>query len=117
MKKSPSSSFSPAAAILTGGLLFTGPASAVTIFSEGFEGGPGPGNIFAMPIYTYAQNYTQTNALTPPRGANYGTGPAAASATLTAGSRTLLTGGISAAQIDAGSVGYDFSAQFSSYRF
>jgi hypothetical protein len=106
-----------AAAILTGGLLFTGPAHAALVFSEGFEGGGGAGNnAFSMPIYTYASNYTLTNGLTPAGGLNYGTGTALATNAFTGGSHSLTIGGITGVQIDAGLANYDFSAQFSTYR-
>jgi hypothetical protein len=119
MKKTPVRSHSSSAAILAGGLLFTGPVGAVTIFSEGFEGGPGAGNAFAMPTYAYSQNYTMPgNAGS---GINYGHGGAGVNGsvstnTFPGGSHTLLTGGITAGQIDAGLASYSFSAQFSTYR-
>lgn len=114
MKKNHSAhSFSPAAAILTGGLLFTGPASAAVVFSEDFESA---GNAFSMPIYTYAENYTQTNGLTPGGGIQYATGGTGPSNLWNAGTRTLVTGGITGTQIDAGQTSYNFYAQFSAYR-
>jgi MYXO-CTERM domain-containing protein len=105
---------SSAAAILAGGVLFTGPASGAVIFSEGFEGV----NAFGMGTYAYASNYTQPN---PAGGLLYGKAGAGipgqvstnsfplAPISLTAGS------GVSAAQIDSGSAAYDFRGQFSSY--
>jgi MYXO-CTERM domain-containing protein len=105
------------AAILAGGVLFTGPASGAVIFTEGFEGV----NAFGMGTYAYASNYTQPNTLTPPGGLFYGKAGAGtpgqvstnnfplAPISLTAGS------GVSAAQIDSGSAAYDFRGQFSSY--
>ena len=105
----------PAAAILAGGLLFSGPAHAAVIMSEGFEGGGGAGNVFSMPIYTYAQNYTLPNGLTPAGGTTYATGGSGPSNTHNGGSYSLLTGGITAVNIDGGQTTYDFSAQFSTY--
>ncbi len=121
MKKTPLRPISSsAAAILSGGILFTGPASAAVIFSEGFEGGGGAGNAFSMPVYTYAQNYTMPAI--PGSGTTYAHGGAGVNGSISTntfpGPNVSLTGGtgFSAAQIDGGLVSYDLSAQFSTYR-
>jgi hypothetical protein len=114
-----SSSLASAAAILAGGVLFTGPANAAIVFSEDFEGI----NAFGMGTYMYSQNYTLPNYLTPGGGLLYGNGgtgitgqvstnsfPLPAPLSLTAGT------GISSAQIDAGLAAYDFRGQFSTYK-
>ena len=101
-----------AAAILAGGLLFTGPASAAVVFSEDFEGGT---NIFGMGTYTYTQGYTQPNTGVPDGGLQYAHGSAAASAVFSGGDVSLITGGITGAAIDAGNANFSFSAQFSGF--
>jgi len=118
-KKLRATSSASAAAILAGGVLFSGPASAALIFLEDFE----TVNAFGMSTYAYSQNYTLPNSLTPPGDAKYatsGTGINGQVSTnffplpplsLTAGS------GVSAGQIDSGAASYDFRAQFSTYRF
>jgi hypothetical protein len=121
-KKLPRSSSSTAcaAAILAGGVLFTGPAaSAAIVFSEDFEGI----NAFGMPTYAYSQNYTLPNALTPDGGLRYGHGGPGVNGQASTNFFPLLTPisltvgtGVSAAQIDAGQATYDFRAQFSTYR-
>jgi uncharacterized protein (TIGR03382 family) len=103
-----------AAAILAGGVFFTGPATAAVIFSENFEGV----NVFGMNTYTYAQNYTMPNAA---GDVAYGNGGAGVNGGVSTnsfpGGNISLTGasGVSAAQIDAGLVAYDFSGQFTSW--
>jgi hypothetical protein len=106
-------------AILAGALSFIGDAAAAVAFSENFEGAT---NIFVAPTYNYASNYTQPNGLTPVGAAKYMHGgpgtPGAASTNIfvaTGDPYTLITGGIVAAQIDAGQVLYNFYAQFSTY--
>lgn len=109
-----------AAAILSGAFAFTGEADAVVILTETFEG---PDNVFAMSTYNYSQNYTLPNNLNPGGGLTYGHGgPGTTNAVSTntfsssANPYTLLTGGITATQIDDGLVLFNFSAQFSTYR-
>jgi hypothetical protein len=104
-------------AILAGALTFMGNASAVTIFSEGFEGGSGAGNAFGAGTYAYSLNYTLPNTLTPSGGTTYGTGDAAATTLRPAANSpfSLLTGGITGPAIDAGTIVYSLSAQFSTY--
>jgi hypothetical protein len=107
-------------AILAGALTFMGNASAVTIFSEGFEGGSGAGNAFNAPTYAYSLNYTLPNSLTPAGGNTYATGVSGVDTnTLTAAGSpfSLEVGGIAGSQIDAGLVVFSLSAQFSTYRF
>jgi hypothetical protein len=113
-----SSASASAAAILAGGVLFSGPASATIIFSEGFEG---PTNAFGMSTYAYSQNYTMPNPFGGDlRYATCGAGVNGQVSTnvfqlprlsLTAGS------GVSSGQIDSGSASYDFRSDFSTYRF
>jgi hypothetical protein len=121
-KKLPRSASSTAcaAAILAGGVLFTGPAaSAAIIFSEDFEG---PVNAFGMPTYAYSLNYTLPNALTPGGGLLYGHGGPGVDGQASTNFFPLLPisltvgSGVSAAQIDAGTATYDFRGQFSTYR-
>jgi hypothetical protein len=106
-------------AILAGSLTFMGSAQAVTLLSEGFEGA---GNVFGAGTYNYAQNYTMPNLLTPAGGLKYmkggsGVTGAASTNTFSAGSLSLLSGGITAAQIDGGTITYNLYSQFSTYRF
>jgi hypothetical protein len=114
----PSTSAASAAAILAGGVLFTGPASAAVLLTEGFEGGT---NVFGMGTYAYAQNYTLPNYLTPGGGLLYGKAGAGISGQVSTNNFPLapisLTSGtgFSTAQIDAGSAAYNFGAQFSTY--
>ena len=110
MKYPHSDSSFPAAAILAGGLLFSGPAaSAAVLLTEGWEGGT---NVFATPTYNYSTNYTQPNGLTPAGGLVYGKGgagiPGAASTNFYPVPAISLTAGtgISTAQIDAGSAAF-----------
>jgi hypothetical protein len=125
MKKNPrlpssSSSTASAAAILAGGVLFTGPACAAVVFTENFELG---GNAFGIGTYAYSQNFTMPNYLAPAGGLAYGnpgagsTG-AVSTSTFPLAPISLTTGsGVSAAQIDSGAAAYDFRAQFSTWRF
>lgn len=122
-KKHPRSSSSSAyaAAILAGGVLFTGPATNATIvFSEDFESAA---NAFGMPTYAYSQNYTLPNYLAPSGGLQYATGgngvngqvstnPFALPAPLSLTQGT----GVTANQIDNALASFDFRAQFSTYR-
>jgi hypothetical protein len=96
-----------------------GSAQAATILSENFEGGV---NVFGAGTYTYAQNYTMANLLTPGGGLRYMNGGAGvpgqvSTNTFSAGSLSLLSGGIGAAQIDSGQISYNLYSQFSTYRF
>jgi len=109
---------STAAAILAGGLLFSGPtASAAVVFTEDFEGAT---NQFGMPTYAYADNYTQPNALTPAGGLNYAHGGAGVSGGISFNdfgpiAATLLVDGVDTILIDAGQATYNFYGQFSTY--
>ena len=121
-KKLPRSSSSTAcaAAILAGGVLFTGPAAnAAVVFSEDFE----LANAFGMPTYAYSQNYTMPNALPPGGGLLYATSGLGINGQVSTNNFPLLTpisltvgSGVTAAQIDAGQATYDFRAQFSTFR-
>ena len=106
-------------AILAGAFSFAGSVGAATLFSENFDGA---GNIFSAPTYAYSLNYTLANGLTPGGGLNYmHGGPGILNSvstnvfTASTSPATLLTGGITAGSIDAGSVSYDLYAQFSTY--
>ena len=109
---------STAAAILAGGLLFSGPtASAAIVFSEDFEGAT---NQFGMPTYAYADNYTQPNALTPGGGLNYGFGGPGINGSVSTNTfgpiaASLLVDGVTTVLIDAGQATYNFYGQFSTY--
>jgi hypothetical protein len=116
MKKTGMSSAPSAAAILAGGVLFTGPAArAAVILSEDWEGAT---NVFSTPTYNYSSNYTQPN---PGGGLVYGKGGAgttgAPSTNFYPGPSLSLTAGtgLSTTEIDSGSAAYDFRGQFSSY--
>jgi len=104
-----------AAAILAGGVFFTGPTSAAVIFSEDFEGV----NAFSMSTYAYSQDYTLPNLSGGLLYGNGGTGPAGGGTNTFQGGNVSLTGasGVSAAQIDGGLAGYDFRGQFSTWTF
>ena len=96
-----------------------GTAQAVTLLSEGFEG---VANTFGASTYTYAANYTMPNLLVPGGGTQYmkgGPGVTGQVSTnvFSAGSLSLLTGGITGGQIDGGSISYNLYSQFSSYLF
>lgn len=117
MKKQSCIPSSTAAAILAGGLIFSGPASAALVFTEDFDGAT---NQFGMSTYAYSMNYTQPNGLTPGGGVNYahgGNGVAGSVSTNTFGplSASLLVDGLSTVLIDAGLGTYSFYAQFSTY--
>lgn len=106
-------------AILAGAFSFAGSVGAATLFSENFDGA---GNIFSAPTYAYSLNYTLANALIPGGGLNYMHGGAGISGsvstnvfTASTSPASLLTGGITGAAIDAGSVSYNLYAQFSTY--
>lgn len=106
-------------AILAGSFSFLGTAQAVTLLSEDFEGA---NNLFSAGTYTYAANYTMPNLLNPGGGLNYmkggpGISGSVSTNVLTASSSplSLLTGGITGAQIDGGVIGYNLYAQFSTY--
>ena len=106
-------------AILAGSLTFMGSAQAATILSENFEG---TANVFGAGTYNYAQNYTMPNLLTPLGGLRYmkagaGITGQVSTNTFSAGSLSLLGGGILASQIDAGQINYNLYSQFSTYRF
>jgi hypothetical protein len=105
-------------AILAGSLTFMGSAQAATILSETFEGAA---NLFGASTYNYAQNYTMPNLLSPGGGLKYMRGGAGITGqistnTFSAGSLSLLSGGILASQIDAGQISYNLYSQFSTYR-
>ena len=105
-------------AILAGSLTFMGSAQAATILSENFEGAV---NVFGASTYTYAQNYTMPNLLSPGGGLRYMNGGAGINGqvstnTFSAGSLSLLSGGILSGQIDAGLISYNLYSQFSTYR-
>jgi len=106
-------------AILAGSFSFMGNAQTVTLISEGFEGA---GNIFGTGTYNYSQNYTMPNLLLPAGGLKYMNGGAGINGsvstnifTATGSPLSLLTGGITAGEIDGGSVSYNLYAQFSTY--
>jgi hypothetical protein len=106
-------------AILAGSLTFMGTAQAVTLLSENFEGAV---NVFGAGTYNYSANYTMANLLVPGGGLKYMKGGPgvlnqASTNTFSAGSLSLLTGGITGAQIDGGSVSYNLYSQFSTYLF
>lgn len=97
-----------------------GTAQAVTLLSEGFEGGA---NVFGAPTYNYSSLYTMPNLLTPAGGLKYLNGGPGINGsvstniyTATGSPLSLLTGGITGAQIDASLVSYNLYAQFSTYR-
>lgn len=104
-------------AILAGSFSFMGTAQTVTVLNEGFEGAA---NVFGTSTYNYSANYTLPNSLTPAGGLKYmlgGPGITGQVSTnvFSAGSFSLLTGGITGGQIDGGLVTYNFYAQFSTY--
>src|SRR4051812_30652166 len=112
-KRRASTSICSGLAILAGSFAFMGSADAASIVSEGFEG---VGNIFSAGTYNYAQNYTMPNLLTPGGGARYmrgGTGVngQVSTNTFSSGALTLLTGGVTSAQIDGGLITYNFYSQ------
>ncbi|MFO1513513.1 MAG: PEP-CTERM sorting domain-containing protein [Verrucomicrobiota bacterium] len=107
-------------AILAGSFSFMGSAQAITLLSENFEGAS---NLFGVGTYNYSQNYTMPNLLVPAGGLKYmnggpgTTGSVSTSIfTATGSPLSLLTGGITGAQIDSGSITYNLYAQFSTYR-
>ena len=121
-KHSPPVPIRSALAILAGSLTFMGTAEAVTILSENFEGGSGVGNFFGCSTYNYSALYTMPSLLTPGGGGKYANGnppkvAGVATNTFTAPLANLVTGGITAGQIDAGQVICNLYAQFSTYRF
>ena len=105
-------------AILAGSFSFIGAAQSVTLLSENFEGGV---NVFGAGTYNYSANYTLPNLLTPGGGLQYMkggpgiTGSVSTNIFSSGASINLLTGGITGTQIDAGTIGYNLYAQFSSY--
>src|SRR5207249_9282762 len=106
-------------AILAGSLSFMGSAQAVTLLSEDFEGAV---NVFGAGTYNYAQNYTMPNLLSPGGGLKYMKGGAGINGsvstnTFSAGPLSLLSGGITGAQIDGGLISYNLYSQFSTYLF
>jgi len=117
MKKRSVASTSTAAAILAGGILFSGPAAAAVVFSEDFEGGT---NQFGMPTYGYSSNWTAPNTLTPSGGVSYGHGGAGTPDQVSTNSfgplsASIINLSLDAGQIDAGLGTYNFYAQFSTY--
>lgn len=119
MKHPHSDASFPAAAILAGGLLFSGPAaSAAVLLTENWEGAS---NVFSTPTYNYTSQFTLPNGLTPPGGLVYGNGGQGTNGSVSTNSYpvsaiSLTAGtGVSASQIDAGFASYAFRGQFSSY--
>ena len=117
-KRGVSSSVCSGLAILAGSLTFMGSADAASIFSENFEG---PSNIFGGSTYNYSQNYTMPNLLSPGGGLKYMNGGAGITGAVSTnrfstGTQTLLSGGITGAQIDGGLISYNLYSQFSTYR-
>ncbi len=115
IKKAPVSS---GLAILAGSLTFMGTAQAVSLVSEDFEGAV---NVFGAGTYNYSQNYTFPNAFNPGGGVKYMKGGAGITGqvstnTFSLAPLSLLTGGITAGQLDGGQVSYSLYSQFSSYR-
>jgi len=105
-------------AILAGSLTFMGSAEAASIVSENFEG---PSNVFGGGTYNYAQNYTMPNLLSPGGGLKYmnggaGINGAVSTNNFSTGNLSLLSGGITGAQIDGGLISYNLYSQFSTYR-
>jgi hypothetical protein len=118
-KRGASTSVCSGLAILAGSLTFMGSAQTVTLLNEGFEG---VSNVFSAGTYNYAQNYTMPNLLTPGGGLTYmkggnGINGAASTNLFSAGSLSLLSGGITSGQIDSGSISYTLYSQFSTYLF
>ena len=113
-----SSTLTSAAAILAGGVLFTGPANAGVIFSEDFEGV----NAFGVGTYAYSDNYTFPNYLTPAGGVLYGKMGAGINGQVSTNMFPLppisltVGSGVTSAQIDSGSASFNFRGQFSTYR-
>jgi hypothetical protein len=95
-----------------------GTAQAVTLLSEDFEGAS---NLFGTGTYNYSANYTMANSLVPGGGLKYlrgmpGINGSVSTNIFTAGAPlSLLTGGITGAQIDGGLITYNLYAQFSTY--
>lgn len=117
-KRGVSTSVCSGLAILAGSLTFMGSAQTVTLLNEGFEGAS---NVFGATTYNYAQNYTMPNLLTPVGGLKYMKGGAgitgsASTNIFSTGPLSLVTGGITAGQIDSGSINYNLYSQFSTYR-
>ena len=117
-KRRGSTSICSGLAILAGSLTFMGTADAASIVSEGFEGAV---NIFGGTTYNYAQNYTMPNLLTPVGGLKYMNGGAGITGQVStnvfsSGVLSLLSGGITGAQIDGGLIAYNLYSQFSTYR-
>jgi len=105
-KRRVSTSVCSGLAILAGSFTFMGSADAASIFSENFEGAA---NIFSAGTYNYSQNYTMPNLLTPGGGLKYMNGSAGvlnqvSTNNFPTSTTSLLTGGITGAQIDAGQV-------------
>jgi hypothetical protein len=117
-KKRVSNSICSGLAILAGSLTFMGTADAASIVSENFEG---QSNVFGAGVYNYSQNYTMPNLLTPGGGLNYMKGGAGITGQVSTnffstGNLSLLSGGITGAQIDGGTISYNLYSQFSTYR-
>jgi hypothetical protein len=117
-KRGVSTSVCSGLAILAGSLTFMGSADAASIVSENFEGAS---NIFGGGTYNYAQNYTMPNLLSPGGGLKYMNGGAGITGavstnTFSTGALSLLSGGITGAQIDGGLISYNLYSQFSTYR-
>jgi len=102
------------AAVVAGGLMFVGSAAADNIVLESFEGGTSIfGNTFNS--YQYSQGYTSIN-IPPDAGFTYYTGDLNQLTTSRNASVSILSGGLSATDIDAGLGIFEFSAWFSTYR-
>jgi hypothetical protein len=117
-KRGVSTSVCSGLAILAGSLTFMGSAEAASIVSENFEGAS---NIFGAGTYNYSQNYTMPNLLSPGGGLKYMNGGAGVTGAVSTnkfstGALSLLSGGITGAQIDGGLISYNLYSQFSTYR-
>lgn len=101
-------------AVVAGGLMFVGSASAGVVVNESFEGG---NSIFGtVSTYQYSQGYTSIN-IPPDAGSFYYTGnPGQAQVSRSASVSIVGSDGVSAVDIDAGLAVFDFSAWFSTYR-
>lgn len=117
LKRRVSTSVSAGLGILAGSLSFMGSAQNVALVNENFEGAT---NLFSAGTYTYSSNYTMPNLLTPGGGLVYMKGGPGVTGQVSENlypiTVSLLSGGITSSQIDAGSVRYNLYSQFSTYR-
>jgi hypothetical protein len=117
LKRRVSTSISSGLAILAGSVSFMGSAQTVSLVNEGFEGAT---NLFSAGTYAYSQNYTMPNLLAPAGGLLYMKGGPGLNGQVSENNYpitvSLISGGISGSQIDAGSVRYNLYSQFSTYR-